>query len=503
MLLSSSTSIAQPTGVVCWTSQAQIIQQGPVPLQQQQPQHVSTVSWSLVDSADVADMIRGTLSSASRHSNWTRATTSSSWGSYNTGSSSNASSIQTVIEAPISMAAEEDLGQSGIFPYDKDEIPWHPGTVKRTKQKIEERSSSSIKRICSDKFGQKHPKCKSSSGGGGQRSNSEEALPSNRNAPGMVSSTYTRLSASAPDSYCLCSYGPATAQKPKPEEMPPPSQKGRRFSFRKSSNTSAGTVADEKKEKNDENTAISVGGIVRNLKMSFEAKVSSDRSRKEQKKVRSLPSSPVAIHIELNKAGGGGGGGKQSQQSNHPTQQLPNNQEDVTVRDLVGRYEAPKHRASFNTHHRHNSSSSASSAGATGDHVQVVPRQRPRSVFEPLKYAQNALQQQPQKPLMISHSTTLLKSNSGADSDFNRMPPIPPAGAPFVRGIIIGTSNNNNNNNNTSGPTGGSTGQPAPGQTTKKVVQHHGKTHPLAKINLTKHRINATSTTAATAYNTM
>uniref|UniRef100_A0A1Q3EZW5 protein-serine/threonine phosphatase n=2 Tax=Culex tarsalis TaxID=7177 RepID=A0A1Q3EZW5_CULTA len=490
---SNNSSIAQP-GVVCWTSQAQIIQQVPVP-----PQHVSRQSsWSSVDSAVVADMIRGTLSSASRHSSWGSGdnqqqqprvapappSRNSSWGSYDTGSSSNnsaASSIQTVVEVPTA-AAEEDLGQSGVFPYDKDEIPWHPGTVKRTKQKIEERSSSSIKRICSDKFD--HSKCggdRGKSSSSGQRSNSEEALPSNRNPPGMVSSTYTRLSASAPDSYCLCSYGGTAAKATKPEEMQPP--KGRRFSFRKSSSgTGAGNVADEKQEKNDENTAISVGGIVRNLKMSFEAKVSSDRSRKEQKKVRSLPSSPVAIHIELNKAG------KQNAQQNPPPPP-----EDVTVRDLVGRYEAPRqHRASFNTHHRHNSTSSASS---TAD--QVVIRQRPRSVFEPLKYAQNQ-----QKPLMISHSTALLKSDAGL-ADFSRMPPIPPAGAaPFVRGIIIGTSNNNNNNNNTSGG-GGTGGTGVTGQTTKKVVQHHGKTHPLAKINLTKHRINATSTTAATAYNTM
>ncbi|XP_039452111.1 protein phosphatase Slingshot isoform X2 [Culex pipiens pallens] len=510
---SSDTSIAQP-GVVCWTSQSQIIQQIPVALPPQQPQHVSRQSsWSSVDSAVVADMIRGTLSSASRHSSWGSGdnqqqrgapappSRNSSWGSYDTGSSNSAaSSIQTVIEVPagaIMMAAEEDLGQSGIFPYDKDEIPWHPGTVKRTKQKIEERSSSSIKRICSEKFGQKHPKCgdRGKSSSGGQRSNSEEALPSNRNAPGMISSTYTRLSASAPDSYCLCSYG-GTAAKAKPEEMPPPKGQHRRFSFRKSSSgagTGAANLADEKKEKNDENTAISVGGIVRNLKMSFEAKVSSDRSRKEQKKVRSLPSSPVAIHIELNKTGGG----KQNPQSPQPP-------EDVTVRDLVGRYEAPRqHRASFNTHHRHNSTSSSASSTTGGqDQVQVVLRQRPRSVFEPLKYAQNQ-----QKPLMISHSTALLKSSSGTDTtlaDFSRMPPIPPAGAPFVRGIIIGTSNNNNNNNNnTSASTGGGTGGTGVTGQTKKVVQHHGKTHPLAKINLTKHRINATSTTAATAYNTI
>ncbi|EDS27207.1 slingshot dual specificity phosphatase [Culex quinquefasciatus] len=105
-----------------------------------------------------------------------------------------------------------------------------------------------------------------------------------------------------------------------------------------------------------------------------------------------------------------------------------------------------------------------------------------------------------------SAASSIQTSSSGTDTtlaDFSRMPPIPPAGAPFVRGIIIGTSNNNNNNNNTSASTGGGTGGTGVTGQTKKVVQHHGKTHPLAKINLTKHRINATSTTAATAYNTM
>lgn len=405
----------------------------------------------------------------------------SSWGSYDT---SNASSIQTVIEVPVTpnSSAEEDTGQSGIFPYDKDEIPWHPGTVKRTKQKIEERSTSSIKRICSEKFGHKHPKgadddenSRGKGGGSQQRSNSEEVLPSNRSTTTMVSNTYTRLSASAPDSYCLCPFGGGKKSEEEPQSQST-GGKGhhRRFGFRKS-------APDEKKTAtNDENTAISVGGIVKNLKMSFEAKVG-DRSKKESKKVRSLPSSPVAIHTELSKHHGQGGPGKQTPQ------------EDITVRDLVDRYEAPRLRASFNTHHRHNSSSSTTST--TGSNEQVVLRQRPRSVFEPLKH-----KHLPNRPMTITNSINLIRS---AQDDFSRPPPFG-GGVPFVRGIIVPPSMNTSSSN-PGGNVGSGTGQ-GPGSgggTGKKVIQHHGKTHPLAKINLTKHRINATSTTAATAYNTM
>ncbi|XP_058834995.1 protein phosphatase Slingshot isoform X2 [Topomyia yanbarensis] len=484
-------ALAQP--VVCWTSQSQIIQQASINVaqpqqQQQQPvQHVSRQnSWSSVDSAVVADITRGTFSSASRNSSWGSGdnqgqrmapappSRNSSWGSYDT---SNASSIQTVVEVPVDPSADgtdEDLGHSGIFPYDKDEIPWHPGTVKRTKQKIEERSSSSIKRICSEKFGHQHPKVGDSRGTNSQqRSNSEEVLPFNRSAASMGSSIYTRLSVSAPGSYCLSPFGSKRSEE---EHQSPSKGHHHRFSFRKN-------TPDEQK-KNDENTALSGSGIVKNLKMSFEAKVN-DRSKKEQKKGRSLPSSPVAIHIELSKQHQGQSAKQQQQQQ----------QEDITVRDLVDRYEAPRFRASFNTHHRHNSSCSSTNTD------QVVLRQRPRSVFEPLKYAQNQ-----QKPLMISHSTTLLKSST---DDFSRPPPIPPAvvsgGGPFVRGIIIGSASSNSQpavggGGTCTGPGGGGGGG---GGGTKKVVQHHGKTHPLAKINLTKHRINATSTTATAAYNTM
>lgn len=73
-------------------------------------------SWSSYDSAVVMD-------NNSVHSSWaTLPSRNSSWGSYD-------------------MRPADSLGSSGLFPYDREEIPWHPGTVKRTKQKLEESST--------------------------------------------------------------------------------------------------------------------------------------------------------------------------------------------------------------------------------------------------------------------------------------------------------------------------------------------------------------------------
>lgn len=81
-------------------------------------------SWSSYDSAVVMD-------NNSVHSSWaTLPSRNSSWGSYD-------------------MRPSDPLGSSGLFPYDKEEIPWHPGTVKRTKQKLEEGSTATVnKRVC-------------------------------------------------------------------------------------------------------------------------------------------------------------------------------------------------------------------------------------------------------------------------------------------------------------------------------------------------------------------
>ncbi|EGI65205.1 Protein phosphatase Slingshot [Acromyrmex echinatior] len=81
-------------------------------------------SWSSYDSAVVLD-------NNSVHSSWaTLPSRNSSWGSYD-------------------MRPSDLLGSSGLFPYDKEEIPWHPGTVKRTKQKLEEGTTAGeVKRVC-------------------------------------------------------------------------------------------------------------------------------------------------------------------------------------------------------------------------------------------------------------------------------------------------------------------------------------------------------------------
>ncbi|KAL6254995.1 hypothetical protein P5V15_014338 [Pogonomyrmex californicus] len=81
-------------------------------------------SWSSYDSAVILD-------NNSVHSSWaTLPSRNSSWGSYD-------------------MRPSDLLGSSGLFPYDKEEIPWHPGTVKRTKQKLEEGTTAGeVKRVC-------------------------------------------------------------------------------------------------------------------------------------------------------------------------------------------------------------------------------------------------------------------------------------------------------------------------------------------------------------------
>lgn len=92
------------------------------PITRESPSRQS--SWSSYDSAVVLD-------NNSVHSSWaTLPSRNSSWGSYD-------------------MRPSDLLGSSGLFPYDKEEIPWHPGTVKRTKQKLEEGTGAGgVKRVC-------------------------------------------------------------------------------------------------------------------------------------------------------------------------------------------------------------------------------------------------------------------------------------------------------------------------------------------------------------------
>uniref|UniRef100_A0A182N1M7 protein-serine/threonine phosphatase n=1 Tax=Anopheles dirus TaxID=7168 RepID=A0A182N1M7_9DIPT len=261
-----------------------------------------------------------------------------------------------------------------------EDIPWHPGTVKRTKKRIEERTSGTVK--WSGK--------KSAPKGADER-------------PGMVSTSYARLSASAPDSYNLYAEPGTIATVPTKRQaklhhqhsfvgaaLPGSSSVAAgsfnlvRVSFRGSGAEGAQqSKRQQQQQPSDEETFNA--GKVRDLKMSFEAK-STDR-RQGQKKVRSLPSSPVAVHVTMGSQGKNAPAAAPATPPSATTNAHPT--EDVTVRDLVDRYEVngPRLRPI--------------GTGTLGSRTQ-----RPRSVFEPLKkgkaYAQSG-------SLLLSHSTTQLR----------------------------------------------------------------------------------------------
>ncbi|KDR09737.1 Protein phosphatase Slingshot, partial [Zootermopsis nevadensis] len=104
-------------------------------------------SWSSYDSAVVLGDTRWTYSGGG-----TLPSRNSSWGSYDM-----RPPMQYVNERgekyqqPIQTHLDDLFGSSssGMFPYDRDEIPWYPGTVKRTKQKLEE-GTGTVKRVCSE-----------------------------------------------------------------------------------------------------------------------------------------------------------------------------------------------------------------------------------------------------------------------------------------------------------------------------------------------------------------
>ncbi|KAJ8915057.1 hypothetical protein NQ315_014312 [Exocentrus adspersus] len=103
-------------------------------------------SWSSYDSAVGLGFPNET--ELSRQSSWgsgdtrTLPSRNSSWGSYDTRRVGPVHYVNEKGEKVLHNNSEMvENSSSGIFPYDKEDIPWHPGTVKRTKQKIEENST--------------------------------------------------------------------------------------------------------------------------------------------------------------------------------------------------------------------------------------------------------------------------------------------------------------------------------------------------------------------------
>lgn len=465
-------------------------------------------SWSSVDSACIV----GDL--PSRNSSWgsgdNRPSRNSSWGSYDTKTTA----------VPTTLNEDVVMGQSGIFPYEKEEIPWHPGTVKRTKQKIEEKqitpsimrsssgpspsphhhhhhhqidaknnNSNNNKILCdikksllidnlTNRTNMQHQKGSSasphkfaklrqsssvssaaiSSSKQHMRCKSEEYLTAQRAlltaahySRNSIKNSHQPLSVSAPETFCLSFNEKPAIQRQKSEcEVAELEVKLRR------------TDDDNKKANKKENQTV---GKVKNLKMNFEAKANNNhanlmsssattttatKNRENRKNCQSLPSSPIAIHIDVSSTTG------------FPSSDLGFS-EDKSVRERVECFEYGRINSIFNS---------------------TNLKQRPKSLYESKFQLKSFGQhQRHQQPYQISHKTIFTKNNN------DKRPPFQSTLQPTVKNALM-TSNQNNLVST----------KPSM-MTTVHCRKQEGKSHPLTKLNLTnKQRINTSPTTA---YNTM
>uniref|UniRef100_A0A336LRZ2 protein-serine/threonine phosphatase n=1 Tax=Culicoides sonorensis TaxID=179676 RepID=A0A336LRZ2_CULSO len=456
-------------------------------------------SWSSVDSAVV--MGETPRDVPSRHSSWgsgdnNRNTPSrnSSWGSYDM-RNANINNVDPGNSRLSQQQSQHNVGNLSPSDESKEEIskledvPWTiSGTVKRTKQKIEEQVSV-VKRICSEAEVKTRPKRNS---GGNARCSSEEVL----SGTNLASNVYSRLSASAPETVSVLSTSPALRQlKPFSSVDESDELNQQTLSMKKTDNS------------NNRSTNTRAAGMVKNLKMNFEAKVqqvplmtqSADNNTTTandttKKKGRSLPSSPV--HTDPNQ------NSKSPLRESTNDQKSDDNLEDINVRNLVDRYEETKMRSNISYRNSFPASKTKRNSSIDIPPSQQQPRHitrrpRPMSVLETKSLNINtssivANQQQQQnqssirttsKPLMINHATIFL-------TDDSRRPPIPintnNVGKTTIS-VLNKTNNNNNNNNNSGNQVVGC----------KKFLQH-GKTHPLARLDISKQKLNTT-----TPYNTI
>lgn len=443
----------------------------PVPVTQSNVPLVSRQSsFSSIDSAVVLGYVGDNRELPSRHSSWGSGDNSrqlpsrnSSWGSYDIRNSeprsSNASN-STVFHTKIN--SNQQHVQSGAYPYEKEDIPWHLGTVRRTKQKIE--NTTEVKPICaptvatvqpadsiatnSSKIaraidillfpGNKNRLANLQAGGTpkSSRYNSEETLSAVGKMSPAAGALHNRLSASAPETSTM---GCISAKKKLP--------------FR--TNNKHLLPQRSLDERPDGGGFQNIYGIVQNLKMNFEAR------KDNGKKVKSLPSSPIAAHQSS--------GDHFQRFSETSAEQIL---EEINVKDLVDRYEVTKTKPpvpSVTTLNMVPLSSMTSTL-----------KPRPRSVFET---------RQPQhltslsKPLMITHSTIIPKI------DELRRPPVPPTVRNTLGSIPAPQFLNSSTVN--------SGGALDPSNVACKRMQQHGKTHPLSRLGLPQQRLNTAT------YNTM
>lgn len=211
---------------------------------------------------------------------------------------------------------------SCIFPYDKEEFPWHPGTVKRTKQRLE---SSTTRQLSSDSATSscaslvKTPSSETLLFNFAEAINdtlidrtkttnaeitTNSAISEKIDIPSVSESKNSRLSFSAPEPSSLdlvtqgCALSRSTSNVSEQTKTSVKRQKSCLENWQKE------TLNSKKTEEGLETSSL---GKVQNLKKEFEAKSSitcleqtvpeplHDNAQKTTKN-RSLPSSPVCVH---------------------------------------------------------------------------------------------------------------------------------------------------------------------------------------------------------------
>ncbi|RZB54403.1 protein phosphatase Slingshot, partial [Asbolus verrucosus] len=293
-------------------------------------------SWSSYDSAVVLGSSNNDIG-LSRHSSWGSGDTrvlpsrNSSWGSYDMRPRGPVHYHNEKGEKVLHSESFEN-SSSGIFAYDKEDIPWHPGTVKRTKQKIEENNvknnestmtkSSSSETLFECSLNEQEKPVEAIN----------KLLIKNVNlvtVPSAISPTIkipgednkianlSRLSVSAPESSSLDLLSPDCSLSRSASNV---SSLSRDTSSSVISTAQCSSVKQHrtfleslpretskmtKIEKFIDNSTFP--GIVRSLKKEFEAKTSTNNElnpetiENKKNKVNSLPSSPVSLHQDKDK----------------------------------------------------------------------------------------------------------------------------------------------------------------------------------------------------------
>lgn len=459
-------------------------------------------SWSSYDSAVVLGYQGEPREAPSRHSSWgsgdTRALPSrnSSWGSYDMRQSGSTGYVNEKLDK-----TDVESSASGMFPYDREDIPWYPGTVKRTKQKLEECAGkktnetpeltpgdlfeTKTKSSSSDTLTSDYPSSVASQNESivetfnpilvkSHRDEDTRSTSSNVEiVPSAIrvksnNKTISRLSVSAPESSSMdlipkeCSlsrsvYNVSTIGNDSGEAALQYTTVKKRKTFLES----LGKIgASSKKSPLEEQNSNNICGIVRSRKKEFEAKttptngdlLTDSNSKQSKNRVNSLPSSPTNIHVDKELK-------EEVSTSSDPG-------EDLKMRQLIGKFEDKSNPSDYHVNMRQKSNNTFFRKNARNSYTADA------SV---------------EKKVCLTHNTPLI-------ANFNKINPVVGAnncesgGGELKRPPIAPVVRNNTQANNLV----------VANVITKtnKKQQQYGKSHPLARLNIKPRHNNP-------VYNTM